>query len=148
MTDIDKTIEVERERITVTTNLNVPSNYQALPIFAGQGWIAADAVKQKEMSKQYKITDEETGAAMLFTPSWERTDTLHDGHPEHIKNTGETGPSGDGKTFHVGDFLVDFRHNSARWTGMNWDKWDPQIRVRIHPNITNPDPEIVVQSPE
>lgn len=122
-------VEVEQDTITVRTDLDVPSKYPALPIFAGQGWIYADVVKEKEMSKQYRIEDDETGAALKFTPSWNRSDVLPKGHHHHDRKAKHV--------FEVGDFLVDFQFTY---------EGNPRLRVRIHPDITDPDPKVVVES--
>lgn len=126
-----RTIEIERTQdvVTVRTDLDVPSKYPALPVFAGEGWHDADLVKQNPESAQYRIEDGATGATLRFTPHWERSDRLA---PNHYHNERQASD-----TFEVGDFLVDYRN-----PGRN-DR--PQLQVRVHPNITDPDPKVVVE---
>lgn len=126
-----RTIEIEQtqETVTVRTDLDVPSKYPELPIFAEQGWIYADVVAEQPECKTYRIEDDETGAALRFTPHWERSDILPKNHHHHDRKAKHV--------FDVGDFLVDFQFTY---------RGDPRLRVRIHPDITDPEPKVVVES--
>ena len=122
------TVEIEQDVITVKTDLDVPEKYASLPIFVEQGWLYATVDKQLEMSKVLRLEDDETGAVLRFNDSWERSDALPAKHHARARKANHS--------FEVGDFIVDTRYVRNN---------RPQIRVRYHPRIDDPEPKVVVE---
>lgn len=120
------------------TNYDIPSavtcDLDHLPAFVGKGWVTADEISDLKIEENIYRAELDNGASIEIGVHWEHgypLKELRDTDSQHIKNRGETGPSGFGSTYAAGDFLIDHRKTNREWTGAEWTNGRDQLRVRL-----------------